>query len=87
MRALVCMHFPGLILATQVQVLGYFIKAQIWLGLRFAPIPGLSSSGDQVLGMPSCSQLKAVAYPLTHPSHINKLKNENHMICPSTLTN
>ena len=66
MRALVCMHFPGLILATQVQVLGYFIKAQIWLGLRFAPIPGPSSSGDQVLGAHSRPQLKAATYPLAH---------------------
>ena len=68
MRALVCMHFPGLILATQVQVLGYFIKAQIWLGLRFAPIPGPSSSGDQVLGAHSRPQLKAATYPLPCPS-------------------
>ena len=36
--------------ATQVQVLGYSTKAQTWLGLRFVPFPGLSSSGDQVLG-------------------------------------
>ena len=68
MRALVCMHFPGLILATQVQVLGYFIKAQIWLGLRFAPIPSPSSSGDQVLGAHSRPQLKAATYPLPCPS-------------------
>ena len=64
MRALVCMHFPGLILATQVQVLGYFIKAQIWLGLCFAPIPGPSRLGDQFLGMRSRPQLKAETYPL-----------------------
>ena len=30
-------------------------------GLHFAPIPGPSGSGDQVLG--ALSQLKAVAYP------------------------
>ena len=36
--------------AAQVQVLGYSTKAQTWLGLRFVPFPGLSSSGDQVLG-------------------------------------
>ena len=34
----------------QVQVLGYSTKAQTRLGLRFMPFPGLSSSGDQVLG-------------------------------------
>ena len=34
----------------QVQVLGYSTKAQTWLGLRFVPFPGLSSSGEQVLG-------------------------------------
>ena len=64
MRALVCMHFPGLILATQVQVLGYSAKAQASLGLCFVPIPGPSSSDDQVLGEHSCPQLKAVTYCL-----------------------
>ena len=34
----------------QVQVLGYSTKAQTQLGLHFVPLPGLSSSGDQVLG-------------------------------------
>ena len=43
-------------------------KAQTWLGLRFASVPGPSSPGDQVLGAHSHPQLKAVAYPLTHPS-------------------
>ena len=38
------------------------------LGLRFAPVPGLSSSGDQVLGTRSHPQLKAVTYPLPRPS-------------------
>ena len=28
----------------------YSTKAQTWLGVRFVPIPGQSSSGDQVLG-------------------------------------
>ena len=36
--------------AAQVQVLGYSTKAQIQLGLHFVPFPGLSSSGNQVLG-------------------------------------
>ena len=37
-------------------------------GLHFAPIPGPSSSGDQVLGERSCPQLKAATYHLPHPS-------------------
>ena len=48
MLALGCMHSLGQ--ATQVQVLGYSTKVQTWLGLRFVPVPGRSSSGDQVLG-------------------------------------
>ena len=48
MLALGCMHSLGQ--ATQVQVLGYSTKVQTWLGLRFVPVPGLSSSGDQVFG-------------------------------------
>ena len=68
MRALVCMHFPGLILATQVQVLGYSTQVQTWLGLCFVPVPDPSSSGDQVLGEHSCPQLKAATYRLPHPS-------------------
>ena len=47
MRALGCMHSPQ---AAQVQVLGYSTKVQAWLGLCFLPIPGASSSGDQVIG-------------------------------------
>ena len=43
------MHSPGLT-AAQVQVLGYSTKVQTWLGLRFVPFPGPSSSGDQVFG-------------------------------------
>ena len=43
-RALGCVHFP------QIQVLRYSTKAQTRLGLCFVPFPGLSSSGDQVLG-------------------------------------
>ena len=35
----------------------------------FVPFPGLSSSGDQVLGEPSRPQLKAVTYRLPHPSY------------------
>ena len=34
----------------EVQVLGYYTKAQTPLGLHFVPFPGLSSSGDQVIG-------------------------------------
>ena len=36
--------------AAQVQVLEYSPKAQTRLGLCFVPFPGLSSSGNQVLG-------------------------------------
>ena len=63
-QALGCMHFP----AVQVQVLRYSTKVQTWLGLCFAPVPGLSSSGDQVLGARSHPQFKAVTYPLPRPS-------------------
>ena len=45
------------IYAAQVQVLGYSTKAQTWLGLRFVPFPGPISSGNQVLGKPSCCDL------------------------------
>ena len=48
MWTLGCMHFPGL--SAQVQILGYSTMVQTCLGLRFVPFPGLSSSGDQVLG-------------------------------------
>ena len=46
----------------------YSTKVQTWLGLCFVPVPGLSSSGDQVLGEYSRLQLKAVTYHLPHPS-------------------
>ena len=41
---------PSQIYATQIQVLGYSTKAQIQLGLHSMPFPGLSNSGNQVLG-------------------------------------
>ena len=40
------------------------------VGHAFFSIPGLSSSGDQVLGACSRPQLKALTYPLPHPSHL-----------------
>ena len=47
-RALDCVHFPGLSCSgSDSRVLH---KTQTWLGLRFVPFPGLSNSGDQVLG-------------------------------------
>ena len=46
-----------------------YIYMQTWLGLRFAPVAGPSSSGDQVLGARSRPQLKAATYPLPRPSH------------------
>ena len=46
--ALGFVHFPGL--SCSGSGLGYPTKAQTQLGLRFVPVPGLSSSCDQVLG-------------------------------------
>ena len=40
---------------------------QTWLGLHFVPFPGLSSSGDQVLGERSCPQVGAATYHLPRP--------------------
>ena len=62
-----CMHFPGL--SAQVQILGYSTMVQTCLGLRFVPFPGLSSSGDQLLGEHSSPQLEAASYCIPHPSH------------------
>ena len=47
----------------------YSTKAQTWLGLCFVPFPGLSSSGDQVLGECSHPQVGSASYCLPHPSH------------------
>ena len=44
-------------------------KTQTWLGLRFVPFPGPSSSGDQGLGKRSCPQLEAATYHLPCPCH------------------
>ena len=60
---------PSQVSAAQVQVLRYSTKAQTQLGLHFVPFPGLSSSGDQVLGehtLPRCGA-------------------SNHLLCPSHL--
>ena len=66
MRALVCMHFPGLSCSgSGSRVL---CKGADLVGPAFAPVPGPSSSGDQVLGARSRPQLKAVTYPLLCPS-------------------
>ena len=64
--ALVCMHFPGLSHSSSGSRV--FHKAQTWLGLRFVPFPGLSSSGDQVLDKHSRPQLGAASYLLPCPS-------------------
>ena len=45
-----CISCTSQVSAAQVQVLGYSARAQTWLGMRFVPFPGPSSSGDQVLG-------------------------------------
>ena len=66
MWALVCMHFPGLSRSgSGSQVLH---KGADLVGPVSASDPGLSSSGDQVLGVCSHPQLKAVTYPLPRPS-------------------
>ena len=46
----------------------YSTKAQTWLCLCFVPFPGLSSSGDQVLGKHGHPQLGAASYHLPSPS-------------------
>ena len=40
---------------------------QTWLGLRFVPFRGPSSSGDQMLGERSRPHLEAATYCLPHP--------------------
>ena len=42
---------------------------QTWLGLHFVPLPGPSSSGDQVPGERDRPQLKAETYRLPRPCH------------------
>ena len=46
----------------------YSTKAPTWLGLCFVPFPGLSSSGDQVLGKRGHPQLGAASYRFPGPS-------------------
>ena len=66
-QALGCMHSPGLSHSSSgSQVLH---KGADLVGPAFVPIPGLSSSGDQVLGKHSHSQVGSVSYRLPHPSH------------------
>ena len=45
-----CISRTSQVKAAQVQVLRYSARAQTQLGVHFVPFPGLSSSGDQVLG-------------------------------------
>ena len=59
---------PSQVSAAQVQVLRYSTKAQTRLGLCFVPFPGLSSSGDQVLGEHTLLRCSA-SYHLPGPSH------------------
>ena len=62
-----CMHFQVLNHSgSGSQILH---KVQTWLGLRFVPFPGPSSSGDQVLGEHSHPQVRAVTYHLPRPCH------------------
>ena len=44
-------------------------KGQTWRDLRFVPVPGPSSSGDQVLGGRGLPQLGAASSHLPYPSH------------------
>ena len=62
--------FTSQILASQVQVLRYSTKAQIWLGLRFVPFPGPSSSGDQVLGECTLPRWGGTSYHLPGASRL-----------------
>ena len=64
-QALGCMHFPGLNCSGS----GSRVLHKGWLGLRFVPFPGSSSSGDLVLGECSRPRLKAATYRLPHPCH------------------
>ena len=62
---------PGLHALPRSKLLGFrFLgtKVQTWLGLRFAPVPGPSSSRDEVLGVQDRPQLKAAIYPLPVPA-------------------
>ena len=63
---------PGLHLLPRSKLLGsgswVLHKAQTWLGLRLMPFPGLSSSGDQVLGERSHTQVGGASYRLPCPS-------------------
>ena len=67
-RALICMHFPGL--SNSGSGSWVLHRGTDLVGPAFVPFPGLSSSGDQVLGVRSQPQLKAVTYPLPHPSSV-----------------
>ena len=68
MQALGFMQSPGLSYSgSGSQVLH---KGADLVGPAFVPIPGLSSSGDQVHGEHSCPQLKAATYRLPHPRHL-----------------
>ena len=49
-QSLHCISCTSRVLAAQFQILGYSARAQTWLGIRFLPFPGPSSSGDEVLG-------------------------------------
>ena len=49
-QSIACVSCTFQVWAAQVQILGYCAWAQTWLGVRFVPFPGLSSSGGQVLG-------------------------------------
>ena len=61
---------PSQVSAAQVQVLRYSTKAQTRFGLRFVPFPGLSSSGDQVLGERTLPTWGSASYHLLSPSHL-----------------
>ena len=75
---LCCMHFPGLSCPGS-GFLGYSTKAQTWLGLRFVPFPGLSSSGDQVLGEHTLPKWGGESYRLPNPSR--SVSQVHHLRC------
>ena len=56
--ALGCMHLPGL--SRSGSALRQLSEAQIWLGLRFVPFPGPSSSGVW-----RARSLQLIAFPIS----------------------
>ena len=69
---LLCRERPGLRALPRSKLLRFRFstKAQTQLGLRFVPFPGLSSSGNQVLGEHALPRWGGACYHLPGPSHL-----------------